>query len=106
VPTPSPAPAVPTAPPVAAAPATGAAAGREAARISIDFRDADVRTLLDLVARAGGHEVIFRPEVKGRVAISAVDRPWREVFDEVLARARLQAVEHEGMFLISPATRR
>jgi hypothetical protein len=77
---------------------------REEARVSIEFRDADVRTVLDLVAKAGGYDVIFAPEVKGRVAVDAVDRPWREVFRSVLDRARLESVEHDDLILVSPAS--
>jgi type II secretory pathway component GspD/PulD (secretin) len=81
-------------------------AERERARVSIEFRDADLRTVLDLVARAGGYRVLFEPDVKGRVAVSAVDRPWREVFLDVLRRARLESVEHDDLILVSPAGRR
>lgn len=78
---------------------------RDEARVSIEFDDVDVRTALDLLARAGGREVIFRPEVEGRVRVKAVDRRWREVFEQVLRGARLEAVEHDGLLLVSPAAR-
>lgn len=84
---------------------TSSPEARDDARVSIEFEDADVRTVLDLLARAGGRQVIFRPEVQGRVGVKAVDQPWRGVFEQVLRRADLEAVEHDGLFLISPARR-
>lgn len=75
---------------------------REGALVSIEFEKTDVRTVLDLIARAGGHRVIFRPEVKGRVSVKALDRPWRDVFADVLKKSRLQSVEHEDLLLVEP----
>jgi hypothetical protein len=94
---------LPAVPPVPVSPRRSPApADREGALVSIEFKDTDVRTVLDLVARAGGHRVIFRPEVKGRVTVKALDRPWREVFAEVLRKARLESVEHEDLLLVEP----
>jgi hypothetical protein len=94
---------LPAVPPVPVRPRRSPApADREGALVSIEFKDTDVRTVLDLVARAGGHRVIFLPEVKGRVTVKALDRPWRDVFAEILRKARLESVEHEDLLLVEP----
>jgi len=118
---PSPAPAVeplapvteasPSPPPLAS-PATESApaaplveATRAPGRISIDFTEADVRTVIDLIAAAGGYRVIFTPEVAGTVSITLVDRPWEDALATVLRAKQLREVRHEDVMLVSPTPR-
>ncbi len=70
--------------------------------VTIDFRDADVRTVIDLVANVGGYDVIFTPEVRGRITIRIIDDPWEEALDTVLAKKRLRATRHADLILVSP----
>ena len=74
-------------------------------RISIDFTEADVRTVIELIASAGGYKVLFTPEVGGTVTISVVDRPWEDALATVLRARRLREVRHEDVMLVSPAGR-
>lgn len=77
-----------------------------AERISVDFIEADVRTVIELIARAGGYQVIFTPEVSGTVSLTLVDRPWEEALEVVLRAKRLREVRHEDVMLVSPASPR
>jgi type IV pilus assembly protein PilQ len=74
-------------------------------RISIDFTEADVRTVIELIASAGGYKVLFTPEVGGTVTISVVDRPWEDALATALRARRLREVRHEDVMLVSPAGR-
>jgi type IV pilus assembly protein PilQ len=74
-------------------------------RISIDFTETDVRTVIDLVAAAGGYRVIFTPEVAGSISITLVDRPWEDALATVLRARRLREVRHEDVMLVSPVAR-
>lgn len=81
------------------------AARGETKRVSIDFTEADVRTVIDLIAAAGGYRVIFTPDVTGSVTISLVDRPWEDALQTVLAARGLREVRHEDVMLVSPVAR-
>lgn len=70
--------------------------------VTIDFRDADVRTVIDLIANVGGYDVIFTPEVSGQITIRIIDGPWDEALDTVLEKNRLRATRHADLILVSP----
>ncbi|MBY0274946.1 hypothetical protein K2Z84_06375, partial [Candidatus Binatia bacterium] len=74
-------------------------------RISIDFTEADVRTVIELIAAAGGYHVLFTPDVGGTITISLVDRPWEDALVTVLRAKRLREVRHEDVMLVSPIGR-
>lgn len=76
-------------------------ATRRAERISIDFTEADVRTVIDLIAAAGGYRVIFTPEVGGTISITLVDRPFEDALATVLHAKGLREVRHEDVMLVS-----
>ena len=80
-------------------------ATRSAKRISIDFTEADVRTVIDLIAAAGGYRVIFTPEVAGTISITLVDRPWEDALATVLRAKQLREVRHDDVMLVSPVPR-
>jgi len=71
--------------------------------VTIDFHDADVRTVIDLVANVGGYDVIFTPEVRGLLTIRIVDRPWEEALQTILDEKDLRATRHADLILVSPA---
>jgi len=94
-----------TAAPTPDVPTPQVEATRRAERISIDFTEADVRTVIDLIAAAGGYRVIFTPEVGGTISITLVDRPWEDALATVLRAKRLREVRHEDVMLVSAAGR-
>ena len=91
--------------PDATAPSAQVTHAAASKRISIDFTEADVRTVIELIASAGGYKVLFAPEVGGTVTISLVDRPWEDALATVLRAKRLREVRHEDVMLIAPAGR-
>ena len=70
--------------------------------VTIDFRDADVRTVIDLVANVGGCDVIFTPAVEGTITIRVVDGPWEEALQAILDQKGLRATRHADLILVSP----
>jgi type IV pilus assembly protein PilQ len=70
--------------------------------VTIDFRNVDVRTVIDLVANVGGYDVIFTPEVRGKVTIRVVDGPWEEALQTILDKRGLRATRHADLILVSP----
>lgn len=95
--------------PAPRAPSPGAPSPRPAPsaapRVSLDFDHADVRAVLDMIARSARREVIFFPSVRGRVSVHLDDLPWKEAFDLVLRKAALRATFHEDLILVGPAGR-
>jgi len=83
----------------ASAPAT------QGKRISIDFTETDLRTVIELIASAGGYRVMFTPEVAGVVSVTLVDRDWEDALTTVLRAKQLREVRHEDVMLVSPQPR-
>lgn len=115
--TPTPSPAPSPAPTVATVPGSHAAEVRAddeplpdldpaepipSGTVTIDFRDANVRTVIDLIANVGGYDVIFTPEVRGNVTVRIIEGPWEEALDTVLEMKRLRATRHADLILVSP----
>jgi type IV pilus assembly protein PilQ len=72
-------------------------------RLSIDFHDADLRTVIDLIAAVGGYDVVFAPEVQGRLSVKIDDRPGEEALGTILQEKHLRATLREDWIDISPA---
>ena len=52
--------------------------------ITIDFKDADIRNVLRLLAEKSGINVIVGQEVEGKVTVKLVDVPWKKALDVIL----------------------
>lgn len=61
-------------------------------KISLDFRDADVRNILKLIAEISELNMIIGDEVKGRMTIKLVDVSWDEVLEVILQSQSLGMV--------------
>ena len=53
-------------------------------KISLDFKDADVRNILRLISDISGLNIIVSDSVKGKVTIKLDNVPWDEVLDIIL----------------------
>ena len=63
---------------------TKAAAELAEGNISIDFKDADVRTVLRILAEKSGVNIVAGEEVEGRITIKLVNVPWQKALDVIL----------------------
>jgi type IV pilus assembly protein PilQ len=61
-------------------------------KISLDFKDADIRNILRLIADISGLNIIVSENVKGKVTIKLNDIPWDEVLEIVLETNNLGTV--------------
>ena len=57
--------------------------------ISLDFQNADVRTLFRIFAEISGFNVILSPEVGGSVNIRMMDVPWNQAMEIILTNSAL-----------------
>jgi len=53
-------------------------------RLTFNFRDADVKVVIDMIARVSGANIIVSPEVKGSITLSINNVPWNDVLDSVV----------------------
>ncbi len=63
-------------------PATGEAGG--AARVTLDFRDADIRDVLRVLGEVSGLDFILQPSVSGRISLRLSETPWDRALDVIL----------------------
>ncbi|KPJ69652.1 hypothetical protein AMJ44_03080 [candidate division WOR-1 bacterium DG_54_3] len=73
--------------------------------ITIRFKDADVRDVIMYLCRIGGLNVVFDPEVSGKVSCDLRDVPWDQALDVILKINRLGKVI-EGKVLRTGKTNR
>jgi type IV pilus assembly protein PilQ len=57
----------------------------QAGNVTIDFRDADIRNVLKVLAYKSGVNIIAGPDVVGQVNIQLKDVPWQKALDVVLS---------------------
>lgn len=69
-------------------------------KISLDFKDADVRNILRLIADVSGLNIIVSDNVKGKVTIKLDNVPWDEVLDIILETNNLGKVWSKSVMRI------
>lgn len=52
--------------------------------VSLDFRDADINNVLQILSLKSGVNIVTSPEVQGLVTIKLTDVPWQQALDVVL----------------------
>ncbi len=52
--------------------------------ITMDFKEADIRSVLRVISRKSGINIIAGPEVKGAVSVRLVDVPWEKALEVIL----------------------
>src|SRR5262249_53227687 len=92
----SPALAVPAAP---AAPATGEA------KVSVDFKDADVVDVVRLMAEVGNFQVVVDPGVACKLTLKLKDVPWDVALDMSLRVCGLGQETDNGIVRVAPVAR-
>ena len=61
-----------------------AAPGYTGEKITVRFKDADVRDVIMYLCDIGGLNVVFHPEVTGKVTCDLKDVPWDQALDLIL----------------------
>ncbi len=106
VPTPVPATPArpePVTPPVVMTPTTApevsppAEPADDSPRLSMNFDDAAIREVLNLVARVGGITLRLEPGVGGRVSVRLDNVPWQIALEKILAAATPPLAMHDHL---------
>ncbi|MEW6334334.1 MAG: type IV pilus secretin PilQ [Thermodesulfobacteriota bacterium] len=88
-------PAAQAAPAMAAAgDPTGAKPVSTGARISLDVQDADIKSVLRLLAEQGHVSIVYGDDVRGTVTLSIQDVPWSQALDTVLGIKGLSRMDN------------
>lgn len=72
-------------------------------RMSVNFQDVEVRSVLQLIADFAGLNLVVGQAVDGRMTLHMVDVPWDEVLDLVLTVNGLDKRQTGSVLLVAPA---
>lgn len=61
-----------------------AVTGYTGKRISLDFQEADLKSVLRLIAEVSGLNLVLAPDVKGTVSVKMLNVPWDQALDLIL----------------------
>jgi type IV pilus assembly protein PilQ len=74
-------------------------------KISLDFKDADIRNILKLIAGVAGFNIVLGEEVKGRITMRLVNVSWNEALEVILQSQSLGMVGIGNVVQISSLER-
>ncbi|MFQ5653570.1 MAG: secretin N-terminal domain-containing protein [Planctomycetota bacterium] len=63
--------------------------------ISIEFKDAELKVVLDLLAKQSGANIVIAEDVIGKVSLSLRNVPWREALDTIVKTAGYVTVQEK-----------
>ena len=71
-------------------------------KITLDFKDADIRNIFRLIAEVSDLNIVIGDEVKGRVTIKLVEVPWDQALEVILQTQSLGMVRTGNVIRIAP----
>jgi type IV pilus assembly protein PilQ len=71
-------------------------------KLSLDFKDADIKNILRLIAEVSNLNIIAGEDVKGKVTIRLVDVPWDQALDIILQSNDLGKVRIGNVIRVAP----
>ena len=63
--------------------------------VTVNFKGADIRTVLSYISEVAGVDIVASPDVKGVIDLRLTDKPWKVALD-VIVRNYGFAYEREG----------
>jgi type IV pilus assembly protein PilQ len=71
-------------------------------KLSLDFKDADIKNILRLIAEVSNLNIIVADEVTGKITMRLVDVPWDQALDTILQTKRLDKRQVGNVVRIAP----
>lgn len=71
-------------------------------KISLDFKDADIKNILRLIAEVSNFNIITADDVSGKITMRLVDVPWDQALDVILQSRNLGKVQVGNVMRIAP----
>src|SRR5262245_28538951 len=75
------------------------------ARISIDFKDADVLDIVRLLAEVGDFQMVVDPGVACKLTLNLKEVPLQTAFDVILRSCGLGSDEDNGIVRVAPTAK-
>lgn len=72
-------------------------------RVSLDFQDVEVRTILQILAKESGMNIVASDSVNGKMTISLKDVPWDQALDFVLEARNLDKRQNGNIINVAPS---
>ncbi len=72
-------------------------------RLTLDFQDIDVRSVLQLLADTGGQNIVVSDSVTGNLTLRLQNVPWDEALDIVLRTKGLDERREGNVIIVGPA---
>jgi type IV pilus assembly protein PilQ len=71
-------------------------------RVTLQFRDVDIRVVIRALSRAAGQNIIMSNDVQGTISVNIEDMPWDQVFRSIIATHSLSFTwEHDILRIMS-----
>lgn len=71
-------------------------------RISLDFQDVDVRTILQILAKESGMNIVASDSVTGKMTLTLKDVPWDQALDLVMQARNLDMRRQGNIINVAP----
>lgn len=71
-------------------------------RVSLDFQDVEVRTILQILAKESGMNIVASDSVQGKMTVSLKDVPWDQALDLVMQARNLDMRKQGNIINIAP----
>lgn len=71
------------------------------ARLSLDFKDADLHNIFRLIAEVSNLNIITTDDVKGKITIRMVNVPWDQALEVILSTKNLIKIEEGNVLRIT-----
>ena len=71
-------------------------------KISLDFQDVEVRTILQILAKESGTNIVASDTVNGKMTLSLKDVPWDQALDLVMQARNLDMRQQGNIIVIAP----
>lgn len=71
-------------------------------KISLNFKDADIRTVLNYLAEKSGTNIVFSPEVSGLVSVQLKDIDWQVALNTILQTYDFGHIKYEDVVIVAP----
>lgn len=71
-------------------------------RVSFDFQDVEVRTILQILAKESGMNIVASDSVNGKMTLSLKDVPWDQALDLVLEARNLDMRRQGNIINVAP----
>lgn len=73
--------------------------------VSLDFQDADIKSVLRLMAEYGDISIITTNEVKGNITLSMKNVPWTKALDTILDINSLTKTQEDNIIIVTTLSR-